>query len=507
MAGRQIVAEFGDGGVGVGELLADRQGGAVLVRRLAGPAGVRQQAADAVDRVAQLPAGQRRSAGGRDQLLLVGAGHAVSGQRLVILADRGQKAPHPRPAGGQRGAGLRRARRRPGEQAFGLPVGGQRLVGLAGRLEEPGDFRQAAADLGLCRGLGPRLGGEFAAHRQDRAVRGQCVRVASHLRGEAGQLEVRRRQRPTRGQVGLLAEQGRELAVEVGGRLQEPVAQLLELLFLEQEVLADAGVERLDRLDGQLVPCLHGGLGAAQFVIGRGQRDVGPGLAAQRLGDLGLGLRLHHHDRRQPHHAGQQRHRRRRHRRPVPLRPAAGAARERLAPRRHRLVGHPPLDVVRQRLRRRSSDPRASAPSPSSRPPPAPCRSTGRAPSEAETSLPRRLGAWHRRRFLPAVACRSAGSRASRRDCRRRNAGRGFRDPLVPAPGSYTPACPCAEPARVSDEPLAEDLGTSVCSTAPGSDRPRTLARPQSTTRVSPCLPTMILAGLMSRWSTPRLCA
>ena len=36
---------------------------------------------------------------------------------------------------------------------------------------------------------------------------------------------------------------------------------------------------------------------------------------------------------------------------------------------------------------------------------------------------------------------------------------------------------------------------------------PSALARPQSTTSVSPCLPTMTLPGLMSRCSTPRLWA
>ena len=41
----------------------------------------------------------------------------------------------------------------------------------------------------------------------------------------------------------------------------------------------------------------------------------------------------------------------------------------------------------------------------------------------------------------------------------------------------------------------------------PGSVRPSGLARPQSTTSVSPCLPTMTLPGLMSRCSTPRLWA
>ena len=56
--------------------------------------------------------------------------------------------------------------------------------------------------------------------------------------------------------------------------------------------------------------------------------------------------------------------------------------------------------------------------------------------------------------------------------------------------------------------PLAEE-GTSVRSpdSRPGSTRPSGLARPQSTTSVSPCLPTMMLPGLMSRCSTPRLWA
>ena len=63
-------------------------------------------------------------------------------------------------------------------------------------------------------------------------------------------------------------------------------------------------------------------------------------------------------------------------------------------------------------------------------------------------------------------------------------------------------------PGSVSAEPLAEELGTSVL-LRPRRARigPVALASPQSTTRVSPCLPTMMLAGLMSRWSTPRLWA
>ena len=61
---------------------------------------------------------------------------------------------------------------------------------------------------------------------------------------------------------------------------------------------------------------------------------------------------------------------------------------------------------------------------------------------------------------------------------------------------------PRALPGRVSDDPL--DDGAMVCSPTDGSARPTALASPQSTTSVSPCLPTMMLAGLMSRWITPR---
>ena len=74
----------------------------------------------------------------------------------------------------------------------------------------------------------------------------QGVLVAADLARQVGQLEVGLRQGPPRGDVGLLPQQGAELAVEVRGRFQEPVAQLLEFLLLEQEVLTHAGVKRLD---------------------------------------------------------------------------------------------------------------------------------------------------------------------------------------------------------------------------------------------------------------------
>ena len=124
-------------------------------------------------------------------------------------------------------------------------------------LEQHGDGRQAAADVGLDLRIGPRFGRQRLAGGEDLPVGRQRVLRAADLVRQLGQLEVGLRQCPTRRQVRLLAQQGTELAVEVGRRFQQPVAQVLELLLLEQEILADAGVKRLDRVRRQLVPRLH----------------------------------------------------------------------------------------------------------------------------------------------------------------------------------------------------------------------------------------------------------
>ena len=97
-------------------------------------------------------------------------------------------------------------------------------------------------------GVCPGLGRQRLTRRQHRAVRRQGRLLVADLVRQLGQLEVGIRQRPPRGHVRPLVQQGRELAVEVGRRLQQPVAQVLELLLLEQEILADPGVERLDRV-------------------------------------------------------------------------------------------------------------------------------------------------------------------------------------------------------------------------------------------------------------------
>jgi hypothetical protein len=71
---------------------------------------------------------------------------------------------------------------------------------------------------------------------------------------------------------------------------------------------------------------------------------------------------------------------------------------------------------------------------------------------------------------------------------------------------------PMALPAAVSATPLPDEgrkVGSSApVADAPGSlDFPTVLANPQSTTNVSPYLPSMMLPGFRSRCMTPRLWA
>src|SRR5262249_43537408 len=74
--------------------------------------------------------------------------------------------------------------------------------------------------------------------------------------------------------VGLARQQLLQVGVEAGCLLQELDAQLLELLVLEQRILANAGMERGNGHLRQLEPRLHVG------VLG-GQLGVGPLLHRQ----------------------------------------------------------------------------------------------------------------------------------------------------------------------------------------------------------------------------------
>ena len=80
VADRQAAAEFGDGGVVVGQLLLDRQRRAVLGLRLRRLARVPQQDADAEDRVRQVAPGVVGGFGGGGQRLLVGPRQPVGRQ-------------------------------------------------------------------------------------------------------------------------------------------------------------------------------------------------------------------------------------------------------------------------------------------------------------------------------------------------------------------------------------------------------------------------------------------
>ena len=274
--------------------------------------------------------------------------------------------------------------------ASDLAVRRQRLVGLARSLPAA---RRRPPGCGRRRPSPPRRPPARPPAPRGAASTGRCASSASSVRPtlsvSSASSKFACQQRPPRGQVRLLAQQGPELAVEVGGRLQQPVPQVLELLLLEQEVLADAGVERLDRLDGQVVPGLHRGPRASQFGVGvasaswpasRDQRPAArPWPASARPAPPPA---------RPPRPPAP---------RPPPsppsgcARPPQRAAGQRLAPGRDRLVGHPPLDVLGQRPAARRSDPPARVPSPSGRPPPAPGRSSGRAAAAAGTRPAARL--------------------------------------------------------------------------------------------------------------------
>ena len=227
--------------------------------------------------------------------------------------------------------------------------------------------------------------------------------------------------------VRLARQQALQLAVERRPHRAGAGPQLLELVLLQQEVLADAGVVPPDRLDRQIEPL-------ALSLVGRLEVGVGPvtlALAMPRstlaCRQLGVGPRLDRQHRRRPASATST---------------AAAAA---VTPVRFRRQPTASARVQRLAPGRRP----ARRPSTARCPRPGPGRSVAvlgprRHRLEADrlqrrvdrrVELPRRRefaplhGAKHRRRRRrPRTAAgRSAGSRAWRRGCRRRCAGRAAR--------------------------------------------------------------------------------
>ena len=91
-------------------------------------------------------------------------------------------------------------------------------------------------------------------------MRRQGIFVAANPGGQSSQLEVRLRDRPPRGRICVLAQECAQLAIKIGGRVEQPVSQVLELVLLEQKVLGNAGVKGFDGVDRQFIASLHSGL-------------------------------------------------------------------------------------------------------------------------------------------------------------------------------------------------------------------------------------------------------
>ena len=240
MAVRQTAAEFGDGGVVVGQLLLDRQRLAVLGLRLCRLARGHQQDAEVVVAVRQcrLPVVVLRVRRGEGRLEVAGLLHRTQG--LGRAADRPEE-PARRIAGVGEGQPGRRVLRRAAvggrqRRARSL-VGRQRLLGFARVFQGPADGHEAAGHVDGRRRVGPRQFCQRLAARQHPRVQRQGVLLAANLIRQVGHLVVRLQQRPPRGQVGVVLQQGAELLVEVGCRIQQPVTQVLELLFLSRKSL------------------------------------------------------------------------------------------------------------------------------------------------------------------------------------------------------------------------------------------------------------------------------
>ncbi len=317
---------------------------------------------------------------------------------------------------------------------------------------------------------------------------------------------------PTKGQprlaVVLALEQPFEPPVEVAGPAQELGSERAELLLLQEQVLAHAGVIGPDRLLGQGEPDPLPLVGRLQVRVGL---DLAPvGFLEERVGDRQhlVGPGLDHQHGREADHATSDGRRGRGDRRAVAPRPSPRPARPGLAPGGDRLVGRPSLDVVGQRPGRRVA-----------------VLGPQRHRLEADRlqrRVDRRVELARRREVSLADGPQD---RAQVVPLERRLAGQ----QAIERRAQAVDVRPRAEPVEVAGGLLGAHVGRSAHRRAgqrlgraagratgierplvgrrPGSALPVALARPQSTTRVSPCLPTITLAGLMSRWSTPRLWA
>ena len=454
--------ELGDGGVVVGQLLPDRQtpGGTTPAPRPACP--VSQQ--DQTDPM---------MAGAEDVPGRVGRARAV-GQR------RGQ------------GSGLLASREGPGVC--------RRWTGPVCR------WRSGCGPGRVSRRRRRRAGGQLAADRQGLVVHGQGLGLDADLLGQVAQLEVRLRQDRPRGAVGLALEQLFQLLVEPGGRAEELVAQPFSSspLSMSSSLTPSWNDRMASRARSKRAWTLVlASAKSALALVTRALARVSSRFfaASARWPASAPRARPPARPARRPGHG------RRRDRRAVPL--AQRRARREAARARPRPARRPPTARRRRPAPGRSrSGPRAASPSPSGRRLPAPGRSRGRAGRG-------------RREVAPAGPCGGpspsvalerglAGEQAIERGAQAVDVR--ARAEAVEVAGGLLGAHVGRRAQRRAGQRLGAAAGRRghqrpLVRRRTGSAFPSGLARPQSTTRVSPCLPTITLPGLMSRWSTPRLWA
>ena len=137
--------------------------------------------------------------------------------------------------------GRRRCARGASEPELGLAIRRLGLVGLASQIQQSPMATRLRPTSALARS--PEPGSDASARARKHFRCRQHFLGPANQTGQRGHLKVRARHAKPRGRVRFLAEECPELAVEFRRRIQEPVAQLLELVLLEQEVLADASVE------------------------------------------------------------------------------------------------------------------------------------------------------------------------------------------------------------------------------------------------------------------------
>jgi hypothetical protein len=137
--------------------------------------------------------------------------------------------------------------------------------------------------------IGARKGSECPADLDGLLDHRQGLLIGADVLRERGQLIVGATQRRARIPVLAVPEEPFELAVEVGRSAEQPGAELLELLLLEQEVLADLAVEEPDRVHGQVESRALAKIGGPELLVGPAHVVVG--LLQLDEGPLHLGIR------------------------------------------------------------------------------------------------------------------------------------------------------------------------------------------------------------------------